>query len=62
MMNSENNICELKGNVRKPDNETISAPLTCPECGKPKCPKCNRNNVTKLSGLIGEIQDDNNLT
>lgn len=61
MENIEFNM-ELNGIARKPGKETISAPAICPECGKPMCPKCNRHNVFQLSGVIGEIQNDNNLT
>jgi len=49
MENKEFNI-ELK-NPRKPGRETKSSTAICPECGKPMCPKCNRHNVTQLSGI-----------
>jgi anaerobic ribonucleoside-triphosphate reductase len=56
-MNSSETKCniELKAATSKPCKETIPGTATCPECGKPMCPVCNRHNVTQLSRVTGYI-------
>jgi anaerobic ribonucleoside-triphosphate reductase len=56
-MNSSESKCKIdsKAMTSKPCKETIPGTATCPECGKPMCPVCNRHNVTQLSRVTGYI-------